>query len=105
MRTRPPLRSLRAEDLPAPRVDEISEQVVREASEQIAKLRTPYWLGDAAVQLHTLASLIDQAQRLLPQAVHDAREQDYTWTEIGQLLNLAPGAAARRYRTPAAGQP
>jgi len=40
--------------------------------------RTPYWLGDSAVRLHALASLIAQAQQLLPQAVHDARDQELT---------------------------
>jgi len=97
--TRQPLRAIRPEDLPAPRADEVSELVAREAIDEIAKLRTPYWLGDAVVQLHALSSLIAQAQHLIPAAVHDAREQGYTWAEIGQLLNLAPDTAARRYRT------
>ena len=39
-----------------------------------------------------------QAQRTLPGAVHDARDQGHSWTEIGQLLNLAPATAAHRYR-------
>jgi hypothetical protein len=97
--TRQPLRATRPEDLPAPRVDEVSELVAREAIDEIAKLRTPYWLGDAVVQLHALSSLLAQAQHLVPAAVHDARLQGYTWAEIGQLLNLAPDTAARRYRT------
>ena len=85
---------------PPPRIDQISEQVTGEAVEQIAKLRTTYWLADAAVHLHALTSLIMQAQQLLPAAVADARDQDYTWAQIGQLLNLTPRSAARRYRTP-----
>jgi hypothetical protein len=44
--TRQPLRAIRPEDLPAPRADEVSELVAREAIDEIAKLRTPYWLGD-----------------------------------------------------------
>jgi hypothetical protein len=62
------------------------------------RLRTPYWLGDSAVRLHALASLITQAQPLLPQAVHDARDQELTWAEIGELLNISAATAARRYR-------
>ena len=42
------------------------------------------------MHLHALASLILQAQQLLPDAVDDTRDQGYTWAEIGQLLNLAP---------------
>ncbi len=98
--TRPALRAVHADDLPAPRIDEISDLVVCEAIDEIAKLRTPYWLGDAAVHLHALASLIAQAQRLVPAAVHDAREQGHTWAEIGQLLNRSPRTVARRYPDP-----
>ncbi|MHB1474490.1 MAG: hypothetical protein ACYCV4_12895 [Dermatophilaceae bacterium] len=41
---------------------------------------------------------ISQAQALLPDAVHAAREQGPTWASISRLLNLSPAAAARRYR-------
>jgi hypothetical protein len=47
---------------------------------------------------HALASLIAQARQLLPQAVHDARDQELTWTQIGELLNTTATTAARRYR-------
>jgi hypothetical protein len=39
-----------------------------------------------------------QAQQLLPQAVQDARDQELTWAQIGELLNATAGTAARRYR-------
>jgi hypothetical protein len=45
-----------------------------------------------------LASLIAQAQQLLPQAVHDARDQELTWTQIDELLSATAATAARRYR-------
>ena len=45
-----------------------------------------------------MTSLIAQAQQLLPQAVHDARDQELTWAQIGELLNTTAGTAARRYR-------
>jgi hypothetical protein len=51
--------------------------------------------GDSAVRLHALTSLITQAQQLLPQAVHHARDQELTWAQIGELLDVT---AARRYR-------
>ncbi len=35
---------------------------------------------------------------MVPEAVHAARDQGLTWTEIGQLLGLTAETAARRYR-------
>jgi hypothetical protein len=54
-------------------------------------------LSDTAAHLPAPASLITQAERL-PQAVHAACKQKLTRAEIGQLLNLTPSTAARRYR-------
>jgi hypothetical protein len=96
--TRPTLRLARPGQLPAPAADPDSLHVLDEAIDQLARLRTPYWLGDSAVRLHALASLITQAQQLLPQAVHDARDQELTWAQIGELLNIGAATAARRYR-------
>jgi hypothetical protein len=95
---RPPLRLARPGQLPAPTTGNDSLQVLNDAADQLARLRTAYWLGDSAVHLHALASLITQAQQLLPQAVHDARDQELTWTQIGELLGITPATAARRYR-------
>ena len=96
--TRKPLRLTEPGELPAPLLDEFSASVVTEAVDTLAALRAPYWLGDSAVGLHALASLIAQAHTMIPGAVHAARDQGHTWAEIGQLLNLTPAAAARRYR-------
>ena len=96
--TTQPLRLTEPGEQPAPRLDDHSAAIVAEAIDTLASLRTPYWLGDSAVHLHALASLIRQAEQLLPQAVADARDQGLTWKEIGQLLNTSPAAAARRYR-------
>jgi hypothetical protein len=96
--TRQPLRLTTPDELPAPRVDTDSALVIAEAVETLAKLRTPYWLGDSAVNLHALASLIVQADSTLHDAVAAARDQGHTWAEIGQLLGITQAAAARRYR-------
>jgi hypothetical protein len=72
-------------------------QVLTDAIDQLAQLRTAYWLGDSAVRLHALASLIAQARQLLPQTVHDARDQELTWAQIGELLGTTAATAARRY--------
>ena len=52
--------------LPAVGTGQDSLQVLTDAIDQLAGLRTPHWLGDSAVRLHALASLIAQAQQLLP---------------------------------------
>jgi NAD dependent epimerase/dehydratase family enzyme len=96
--TTSPLRLTQPGELPAPVADDLSATVLGEAIDTLASLRTPYWLGDTAVHLHALASLLTQAQRLLPEAVAQARDQELTWDEIGQLLGLSASTAARRYR-------
>ena len=96
--TRPPLRLARPGQLPAPATGQDSLHVLDDAIDQLARLRTPYWPGDSAVRLHALASLNTQAQQLLPQAVHDARDQELTRAEIGELLGTTATTAGRRYR-------
>ena len=96
--TQPLLRITQPDDLPAPRVDDDSTTVLNEAIETLARLRTPYWLGDSGVRLHALASLTAQAQRLLPHAIDDARDQGLTWTEIAHLLNISTTTAQRHHR-------
>jgi hypothetical protein len=95
-----PLRLTLPDELPAPRTDTDSATVLAEAVDTLAALRTPYWLGDNAVALHALASLLAEAEHALPTTVQAARDQGHTWGEIGQLLNPSPKTAARRYRTP-----
>jgi len=99
MTTRP-LHLTHPGELPAPVADELSATVLSEAIDALAALRTPYWLGDSGVHLHALASLLLQAQQLLPEAVADARDQELSWDEIGQLLGVSASTAARRYRQP-----
>ena len=98
MTERPQLRLTMPDDLPAPTTDADSHAVLAEAVEALSKLRTAYWLGDSAVTLHALASLIAQADHLLTDAVADARDQGLTWSEIGQLLGTSQATAARGYR-------
>jgi hypothetical protein len=94
----PALRLARPGQLPAPATGDDSLHVLTEAIDNLARLRTACCLGDSAVHLHALASLIAQAQQLLPQSVHDARDQELTWTQIGELLSTTAATAARRYR-------
>ena len=58
------------------------------------------WVGDAAVTLHLLASLIAEARSRLPRAVADARDQDCSWGQVADLLGVTrPAPAALRRRT------
>jgi hypothetical protein len=95
---RPPLHLARPGQRPAPVTGGDSLDILSQAVESLAQLRTAYWPGDSAVHLHALTSLIAQAQQLLPRAVHDARDQELTWAQIGELLNTTAATAARRYR-------
>ena len=95
---RPPLRLARPGQLPAPATGDDSLAVLTDAIDTLTRLRTAYWLGDSAVHLHALASLTAQAQQLLPQAIHDARDQELTWAQISELLGTTAATAARRYR-------
>jgi hypothetical protein len=56
------------------------------------------WACSRPLMPMALASLITQAKQLLPQAVHDARDQELTWAQIGELLDTTAATAARRYR-------
>ena len=98
--TRPALRLTSADDLPAPRADDASALVLEQALDDLARLRTAYWLGESGVRLHALASLICQAHQMLPAAINDARDQELTWTDIAQLLGVSPSTAARFRRKP-----
>jgi hypothetical protein len=94
----PALRLARPGQLPAPSTGDDSRQILSQAADSLAQARTPHWLGDSGVRLHALASLIAQAEQILPEAVHDARDQELTWAQIGELLGTTAATAARRYR-------
>lgn len=57
--------------------------------------RTPYWWARRLRHApHAPASLLAQTQLMLPEAVAQARDQDLTWDQIGQLLGLIGQVAA-----------
>jgi len=98
---RPPLRLARPGQLPAPATGDDSLIVLNQAIDALARLRTAYWLGDSAVRLHALASLLTQAQQLLPHAVREARDQ-----ETHLVTSRRATQHHRRYRgTPLPGKP
>jgi hypothetical protein len=93
-----PKTSSRPGQLPAPATGDDGLAIISEAIDSLAQLRTTYWFGDSVVRLRARASLFAQAEQLLPWAVHDACDQELTWTQIGELLNTTATTAARRYR-------
>jgi len=74
-----------------------SKTVIDEAIRSLGTLRGLEWVGDAGVTLHLLASLIHQAEQQLPRAVADARDQDYSWAQIADLLGVTRASAWQRY--------
>jgi hypothetical protein len=80
-----------------PLVDEVGEAVLAVAVEELVLLRSPMWSGDAGAVLHALASLAAQINEWLPDAVADARDQDYPWSEIARMIGVTTATAQRRF--------
>ena len=55
------------------------------------------WPGDPIAAITLLASLTDQAERMIPQLAHDARENGATWHDIATALATSPEQAELRY--------
>ena len=91
------MREPRRDHYLAPATGEDTERVIDDAIETLGTLRSLPWLGDAGATLHLLTSLIAQAQHRLPRAVADARHQDYSWAQIGDLLGTTRASAWQRY--------
>jgi hypothetical protein len=82
--------------LPAPRIDEDSYDIIDDAVAELAK-RRGLWIGDEAMLIHLLASLIDQAMQWLPHAVDTARENGASWHDIAVLIGASDEEARLRF--------
>lgn len=91
------MREPRRDHYLAPTTGDDTDVVVEAAVESLGDLRGLAWLGDAGVGLHLLTSLMAEAERRLPRAVADARDQEYSWAEIGDLLGVTRASAWQRY--------
>ena len=80
-----------------PVCDDDTDDVLRGAADELVLRRSPAHRGDARAALHALASLSAQIELALPDAVADARDQDYTWGEIARLLGRPKRAVKRGY--------
>jgi hypothetical protein len=55
------------------------------------------WLGDPLTAITMLASLIDQAERMIPELAADARSKNASWADIGTALGTSPEQAELQY--------
>ena len=79
-----------------PTTDEHSYAVIDYALAELAG-RWGANLGDDAVLISLLASLIAQAERCLPEAVVNARAEGASWADIAELLGTSPDEARLRF--------
>ena len=57
--------------------------------------------GDISTTLHSLASLAKQIDDHINDAVTEARNHDYSWAQIGDLLGTTRASAWQRFNKPA----
>ena len=81
----------------APATGDDSAAVLDQAIGSLGTLRNMVWVGDAGVNLHLLTSLIKEAESRFLRAVADARDQEYSWAEIADLLGVTRASAWQRY--------
>jgi hypothetical protein len=78
-----------------PRSGDDTYDLIDDAPYQLAERRRK-WLGDP-LAITLLASLIDQAERMLPEHVLEARDHDATWRDIATALATSPEQAELRH--------
>jgi hypothetical protein len=91
------MRDPRRDHYLAPTTGDDTAAVLDAAIDELGTVRGLAWLGDAARRLHLLASLMAEAERQLPRAVADARDQDCSWAQIADLLGVSRASAHQRY--------
>ena len=79
-----------------PRSGDDTYDLIDGALYQLAE-RRGRWLGDPVAAITLLASLIDQAERMLPMFTAEAHANGATWTDIATALGTSPEQAELRY--------
>ena len=79
-----------------PRSGDDTYDLIDNALAQLAERRNA-WLGDPLATITLIASLIDQAGRMLPEFVLEARDHGATWHQIATALATSPEQAELRY--------
>ena len=81
---------------PEPHSGDDTYDLIDDAVAALAERRGT-WLGDDIAAIALIASLIDQAERELPQDVHDARANGHNWEQIARALAASPAEARLRF--------
>jgi len=79
-----------------PRSSDDTYDLIDHALYQLAE-RRGRWLGDPVAAITLLASLIDQAERMIPMFATEAHANGATWTDIATALGTSPEQAELRY--------
>jgi len=79
-----------------PHSDADTWDLVENALRQLADRRSR-WLGDPLTAITMLASLIDQAGRMIPELAADARRKRASWADIATALGTSPEQAELLY--------
>jgi hypothetical protein len=79
-----------------PRSGDDTYDLIDDALAALAERRGA-WPGDDLAAITLIASLIDQAERFLPELVTNARLNGYTWDRISHALATSPEQAQLRY--------
>ena len=80
-----------------PATGDDSRVVLDAAIESLGTLRGLEWVGDAGATLHLIASLVAEARSRAPRAVADARDQEYSWAQVADLLGVTRASVWQRY--------
>ena len=70
--------------------------LIENAVRQLAGRRDG-WLGDPLTAITMLASLTDQAGRMIPDLAADARRKHASWADIATALGTSPEQAELQY--------
>ena len=81
---------------PEPRSGNDTHDLTDDAVAVLAERRGT-WPGDDIAAIALIANLINQAQRWLPQHVHDARANGHSWKEITRAPATSPAEARLRF--------
>ena len=79
-----------------PRSGDDTYDLIDGALYQLAERRRR-WLGDPLTAITLLASLIEQAGRMIPDLAADARRKHASWTDIATALGTSPEQAELLY--------
>jgi hypothetical protein len=81
---------------PGPHNGDDTHDLIDDALHQLAGRRGA-WLGDPIAAITLLASLTDQAERMIPHLAAEARDNGATWNDIAAALATSPEQARLRY--------